>query len=167
VELFAVNAENIAIVLVLLAVANSAPVVAKNFLGRAADWPVDFGWRFVDGQPLFGRSKTFRGLLVAVALAAGAAPMMGLSWRIGAATAAASMAGDLLSSFVKRRLRLAPSSMAPVLDQLPESLFGAVAAGCDLPLGPRDIAICVGVFTLGQMIVSRGAYALGLRNEPY
>ena len=164
---FAVNSENIAIVLILLTAANGAPVIARNFLGRAAAWPIDFGWRFVDGQPLFGRSKTFRGLFVAIALAAGAAPMMGLSWRIGAAVAAASMAGDLLSSFVKRRLGLAPSSMAPVLDQLPESLFGALAVSWAFPLGARDIAICVAVFTVGQMIVSRVAYALGLRNEPY
>jgi CDP-2,3-bis-(O-geranylgeranyl)-sn-glycerol synthase len=161
------NAENIAIVLILLAAANSAPVIAGNFLQRTAAWPVDFGWRFVDGQPLFGRSKTYRGLVVAVAVAAGAAPMVGVSWRIGAVAAGGSMAGDLLSSFVKRRLRLAPSSMAPLLDQLPESLFGAVAASWDLPLGARDIAVCVAVFTVGQMIVSRVAYALGLRSEPY
>ncbi len=161
------DAGNIAIVLVLLTAANSAPVLARHFLAEAAAWPIDFGWTFVDGQPLFGRSKTFRGLVVAVVVAAGAAPMIGLSWRIGAATAAASMAGDLLSSFVKRRLRLAPSSMAPVLDQLPESLFGALAASCGLPLGLRDIVVCVAIFCIGQMIVSRIAYALGLRNEPY
>ncbi len=161
------NGENIAIVLVLLAVANSAPVVARNFLGQTAAWPIDFGWTFVDGQPLLGRSKTIRGLVVAIVLTACAAPIMGLSWRAGAALAAASMTGDLLSSFIKRRLRLAPSSMAPVLDQLPESLFGALAASCGLPLRPHDIAVCVVVFTVGQMIVSRVAYALGLRNEPY
>jgi hypothetical protein len=142
-------------------------VIARNFLGQAAAWPIDFGWRFADGQPLFGRSKTIRGLVVAIVLTAGAAPMIGLSWRIGAATAAASMAGDLLSSFVKRRLRLAPSSMAPVLDQLPESLFGALAARCGLPLDLRDIVVCVAVFTAGQVILSRLAYAFGLRDEPY
>jgi CDP-archaeol synthase len=162
-----VHVELVAIVLALLAIANSAPVIARNFLAEVAAWPIDFGWTFVDGQPLFGRAKTIRGLVVAVALAACAAPMTGLSWRIGAATAGASMAGDLLSSFVKRRLRLAPSSMAPVLDQLPESLFGALAASCGLPLGPRDIIVCVAIFCIGQMIVSRIAYALGLRNEPY
>ncbi len=161
------NAENIAIVLVLLAVANSAPVIAMNLFAQAGAWPVDFGWTFVDGQALLGPSKTIRGLVVAVALTACAAPMMGLSWRVGAATAAASMAGDLLSSFVKRRLRLAPSSMATVLDQLPESLFGTLAARCGLPLGLSDIVVCVAIFCIGQMIVSRIAYAVGLRTEPY
>ncbi|WP_374548113.1 CDP-archaeol synthase [Rhodoblastus sp.] len=161
------NVENVTIVLVLLTAANSAPVIAKCVLGQAAAWPVDFGLVFVDGQPLFGRSKTFRGLVVAVAFAAGAAPMMGLAWRVGAATAAASMTGDLFSSFVKRRLRLAPSSMAPILDQLPEALFGTLAAACVLPLRPAEIAVCVAAFIVGQMVVSRAAYALGLRNEPY
>ena len=39
---------------------------------------------------------------------------------IGLLVAATAMAGDLLSSFLKRRLALAPSSQAIGLDQIPE-----------------------------------------------
>src|ERR1017187_1816717 len=84
----------------LLTLANGAPVVAKKVFGGRFSLPLDCGVRFFDGRPLFGPSKTFRG--IAVAMAAGAA-----------------MAGDLSSSFVKRRLNRPPSSQAQGLDQIP------------------------------------------------
>ena len=154
-------------VLALLALANGAPVVAKDLFAGAAAWPIDFGRTFVDGRPVLGSSKTIRGVVVAVAVSACAAPLMGLSWRLGAAVAAASMAGDLVSSFIKRRLGLAPSSMALGLDQIPEALFGAMAASMALPLSPGDIAVSVLAFFVGQVIASRVSHALGLRAEPY
>src|SRR5262245_41551300 len=98
-------------ILVLLLVANGTPVLARNLSGAWFNWPLDLGMRFVDGQPLLGRSKTFRGVVVALLATATVAPLLGLSWQLGALTASASMAGDLLSSFVKRRLMLVPSSM--------------------------------------------------------
>jgi len=162
-----VHVELIAPVLVLLALANGAPVVAKDLFAGAAAWPIDLGRTFFDGQPVLGKSKTFRGVAVAVAVSACAAPLMGFSWRVGAAVAAASMAGDLVSSFTKRRLNMAPSSMALGLDQIPEALFGAVAGRMALPLSAGDILVCVLAFSAGQLIISRVSHALGLRAEPY
>ena len=80
-----------------------------------------------DGHALLGRSKTWRGLASAILLAACVAVLIGLPWQLGALAAASAMAGDCLSSFVKRRFRLEPSSMTLGLDQVPESLFPAVA----------------------------------------
>jgi CDP-2,3-bis-(O-geranylgeranyl)-sn-glycerol synthase len=51
------------------------------------------------------------------------APIIGLEWNIGAVVGSAAMAGDLFSSFVKRRVHLPASSRATGLDQIPESLF--------------------------------------------
>jgi hypothetical protein len=59
------------------------------------------------------------------------------------------MAGDLLSSFVKRRLNLPPSSRATGLDQIPESLLPALVCRGALSSSGLDIAICVGVFLVG------------------
>ena len=157
----------ILLALVLLAVANSAPVVASWIFGRTAAWPLDFNRVFHDGQPVFGPSKTIRGVVVAITGTACAAPLIGLSWRSGALIAAASMAGDLLSSFVKRRLRMPPSSRAPFLDQIPESLFGALAARLALPLTPPDIVVTTLVFFAAQVVFSRLSYQIGLRKEPY
>ncbi len=42
---------------------------------------------------------------------------------LGMAFAALSLAADAASSFVKRRLRLAPGAEVPALDQIPEALL--------------------------------------------
>ena len=51
---------------ILLMLANGTPVVAKKSLGERFAYPLDRGVEFVDGRPLFGRSKTMRGVLLAV-----------------------------------------------------------------------------------------------------
>src|SRR5690606_30812914 len=109
--------------LCLLGAANGAPVVAAKLLGARFGRPLDGGWRFVDGRPLFGPSKTWRGLVVAVAGGAVVAVPLGWSWQLGAGVALAAMAGDLISSFIKRRLGLPSSSMCLGLDQVPEALL--------------------------------------------
>ncbi|MCC7047584.1 MAG: CDP-archaeol synthase [Alphaproteobacteria bacterium] len=153
--------------LVLLAAANGTPVFAKKLLGERFAWPLDGGLRFVDGQPLVGRSKTLRGVVLAVAVAAAIAPPIGLDWSTGAIVGALAMAGDLFSSFVKRRLRLVPSSMALGLDQVPESLFPLLACRISLSLTWADIVACVAVFLFGELAISRLLYRLGIRDRPY
>ena len=49
------------------------------------------------------------------------APLLGLPWVIGFVVSGAAMLGDVLSSFIKRRLKLSASSQAVGIDQLPES----------------------------------------------
>ena len=50
-------------VLILLLVANGAPIIIKRVLGQTWNWPIDSGLRLGDGEPLFGKSKTYRGIL--------------------------------------------------------------------------------------------------------
>ena len=59
--------------LILLAVANGTPVIAKLILGDKFAAPVDGGALFADGRPWFGPSKTIRGLVLAVLATTGAA----------------------------------------------------------------------------------------------
>jgi hypothetical protein len=120
-----------------------------------------------DGHPLLGGSKTWRGLAAAIVLATCAAVIIGLPWPAGAITGASAMAGDCLSSFVKRRMALEPSSMSIGLDQVPESLFPAVASSVYLPLGLTDVIAIVLVFSVGVLVMSRLFYTVGLRDRPY
>ena len=153
--------------LILISAANGAPVVSARMLGRHFAGPIDGGVVLRDGHPLLGRSKTWRGLAVAVVLAACVAVLIGLPWQAGAVIGASAMVGDCLSSFVKRRLTFEPSSMALGLDQVPESLLPAVASVVFLPLTFGDIVAIVLVFSLGELAVSRLLYAVGLRDRPY
>jgi CDP-2,3-bis-(O-geranylgeranyl)-sn-glycerol synthase len=51
--------------LVLLMLANGTPVIAKKLLGDRYSYPLDGNLTFADGRPLFGRSKTIRGIVLA------------------------------------------------------------------------------------------------------
>lgn len=153
--------------LILIAVANGGPVLSERMLGRRFADPIDGGVVLRDGHPLLGRSKTWRGLAAAIVLAACTAVLIGLPWQAGALIGASAMAGDCLSSFVKRRLALEPSSMALGLDQVPEALVPAVASGVFLPLEFSDIVAIVLLFFVGELAISRLFFAFGLRDRPY
>ena len=151
----------------LLAVANGAPVIATRIFGQRFSCPLDGGVEFVDRKPLLGKSKTVRGIVVSILLSALAAPLLGLGWKIGVVVGSAAMAGDLVSSFVKRRLNLTPSSRATGLDQIPESLFPLLACRGALALSILDIGFGVAIFFVGEVVLSRLLYKAHIRDRPY
>ena len=153
--------------LILLVVANGTPVLAKKLLGAAFARPLDGGALFVDGQPILGPSKTIRGIVVSVLATSICGALMGLGWKIGTLVAIFAMAGDLFSSFAKRRLRLHSSSMAIGLDHIPESLFPLLASQMLLPLSILDIVAGVTIFLVGAVMLSPLLFKLNLRDKPH
>jgi CDP-2,3-bis-(O-geranylgeranyl)-sn-glycerol synthase len=153
--------------LILLMLANGAPVIVKKMLGGHYSYPLDGDLTFADGRPIFGRSKTIRGIALAVLVTMAGAPLIGLGWRIGLLVGSFAMAGDLLSSFCKRRLGLPSSSRASGLDQIPESLLPLLACRDLLGLTSADILVCVVMFVVGEVVLSRLLYAFRLRDRPY
>jgi len=153
--------------LVLMTLANGTPIVAKKIFGPRFSFPLDAGTIFFDGRPVFGASKTMRGIVVSILITSAIAPFIGLDLTIGAIVASSAMAGDLFSSFVKRRLNFPPSSQALGLDQVPESLFPMLACRDALSLTIADIALGVGIFFIGELILSRLLFRAHLRDEPY
>ena len=77
------------------------------------------------------------------------------------------MAGDLFSSFLKRRLNLPPSSKATGLDQVPKSLIPLLACRAVVDTSAADIVVAAGVFFVGEVVFARLFYALKLRDRPY
>ena len=157
----------IAEILILLTIANGAPVVAKKILGKRLNWPLDGGAKFFDGRPVFGASKTIRGVVLAVFATTLAAPILGLPWQIGAAVGAFAMIGDLCSSFAKRRLNRPLHSRATGIDQIPESLFPLLAVACALSLSAADVIAGTAAFFVGEILLSRVLYRVHLRDRPY
>lgn len=153
--------------LALLTLANGTPVIAKKILGNVLAHPLDAGATLSDGQPLLGRSKTVRGIVLSIVVTSLGAPWIGLDWTAGLIVAVMAMIGDLISSFTKRRMKLAPSSMVLGLDQVPESLLPALVSRLVLPLTILDIVIVTVVFFLGELAVSRVLFALAIRDRPY
>lgn len=153
--------------LLLLALANGAPVLVKKLFGSHAALPIDAGVQFWDGRPLFGTAKTVRGVVSSIVVTAAVSPLLGVSAGVGSLAAGTAMVGDLFSSFVKRRLGFPPSTQAIGLDQIPESLFPLLACKSMLSLTFVDIVLCVGIFLIGELIASRLLYRLQVRDQPY
>jgi len=153
--------------LALLIVANGVPILARNLLGKRWGGALDAGLPFVDGRPLLGRSKTVRGVLCTIVVTGAVAPVLGISPGQGCLLGALSMSGDLISSFVKRRLGLEPSSRALGLDQVPESLMPLLLMKESLGLvWPEILRITVLFFVL-ELALSPLLYRLGIRDRPY
>ena len=151
--------------LVFLLVANGAPIIARNLLGSRGNWPVDCGRIFVDGRPLLGPSKTIRGLLAAVCASAIAALFFGVPAVIGALFGLYTMAGDLVASFLKRRLGLPSSRSALGLDQGLEALCPVLVLRQHWSLSLADIIAVVVVFFVLEIVVSRVLFKLHIRQQ--
>ena len=153
--------------LLLLGLANTAPLVAKRWLGSRWATPLDGGLEFFDGRPLLGASKTVRGALVAIVATALGAPILGLPVITGAMLGAGAMLGDALSSFIKRRMGTAPSTRATGLDQIPEALVPLLFLQETLGLTWTQIAAITTLFFVLEIPLAWLSHRWGLRDQPF
>lgn len=154
-------------ILVLVGIANFAPILATRVLGTRLGMPLDGGLTLWDGRRLFGSGKTLRGVLASVLCTAAIAPLLAVDAALGAALGFAAMLGDVFASFCKRRLGLRAHARAPGLDQVPEVLLPLLLLRPWLSLSWREVAIVVLVFVLLDVVLSRVLYHLSIRERPY
>jgi hypothetical protein len=141
--------------LFLLIVANGAPVLLGLLLGRRCNQALDGGHLFFDKRPWFGASKTIRGVLAAIIASTLCAPLIGFSYTYGALFGGLAMLGDLLSSFIKRRLGFPSSCSRPGLDQLPETLLPLLVLQPTHKATVPEMALVVTVFIVIDLLLSR------------
>jgi len=153
--------------LLLLNVANGAPVIASKVLGNRLARPMDNGLKLSDGYRLLGNTKTWRGLFSAIFFTTAVAILCGLEPLTGVLFGMLTMTGDLLASFIKRRLGNVESSRARGLDTVPESLLPLCLLKDSLALNFVDIILIVGLFFLCEELISPVLYKLHIRNQPY
>lgn len=110
-------------------VANGTPVL---FAGRV---PLDFG-RKLDGKPIFGRHKTVSGtaagIIGGLVVTAMEYAMFSYPVALGVALTVGAISGDLIGSFIKRRMDVREGSNVPIMDQYLFFVFALVFA---LPIG--------------------------------
>ncbi len=152
---------------VMLVLANGAPVVAAALLKKRWSAPVDGGRLWRDGRPVLGNSKTWRGVVSGALACALFALMTGLGFVFGLLFGLLGLAGDMLSSFIKRRLGLASSARALGLDQIPEALLPMLLAMWWLPVSLWVVLLVVVLFTLSNIYGSPLLYRLGIRRQPH
>jgi hypothetical protein len=151
----------------LIIIANGTPVFMRFCLKKRLETAIDLGATLPDGQRLFGASKTWRGLVGAILITSLVGWLMGYSAWLGCAVAMLALLGDLFSSFIKRRLALKPGSMAPLLDQIPESLLPAYILMHQFNLDSMDVLFLVICFVITELLLSRLFFMLGVRKTPY
>ncbi|MEM1938479.1 MAG: CDP-2,3-bis-(O-geranylgeranyl)-sn-glycerol synthase [Acidilobaceae archaeon] len=156
------------IVILPAMVANATPVLSKGKI------PIDFNKKFIDGRRLLGDGKTWEGLIVGLTAGTITGLILALIMResilieIGILASLGAMIGDIIASFIKRRLRLERGEPAPILDQL-NFYIGAVIvlyiAGYRFTLAILLIlAIISGLLHILANIV---AYKLKLKRVPW
>jgi len=151
--------------------ANGAPVLFGG--GR----PIDGGKKFLDGKPIFGPHKTIRGFasgLIIGTFVGWVQEAYGLSvglpqgnMILGFALSLGALMGDLLGSFIKRRMNLEPGKHLPLSDQLD---FVLTALLFSLPIKPPSImdALIIVVLTVPiHFLVNIMAYILRLKKTPW
>ena len=153
--------------LFLVTLANGVPVLGKKVFGARFSLPVDTGTIAPDHQALFGSSKTLRGVLLSVLFTAVAGRVLGFPFGTAALIGSGAMAGDLFSSFCKRRLRFPASSQAIGLDQVPESLFPLLLCKKAFSLSVLDLILSVIGFFVIEIGVSKVLHRFHLRDQPY
>lgn len=154
-------------VLLLIIIANGAPIIARHIFRSHFDDPLDLGLNFFDKRPIFGPTKTMRGIFMAVMVTPVAAHYMDINWFTGFLIGLYAMFGDLFSSFVKRRKGFEPSEMAFGLDQVPESLFPLLALMTHFEFSLIEVLAMVGVFAIVELVFSRILFYLHIRLRPY
>jgi CDP-2,3-bis-(O-geranylgeranyl)-sn-glycerol synthase len=126
--------------------ANAAPVI---FGGGA---PIDAGKKFLDGKPVLGSHKTFRGFLAGLVIGTSVGFVQYIFFQysdffqevlqfqfsilLGFMLSLGALVGDLIESFFKRRLGLRPGSPLLIADQLD---FVVVALLFSLTISPPPL----------------------------
>ena len=141
--------------LLLIVVANLAPIVGQRMLRNRFATPLDCGLHFLDGRPLLGPSKTWRGYVFSILITSACAWIEGLDVATGLIFALAVLLGDSVTSFIKRRLGLVPGGHAPGLDQVLESLLPLLVVQQRFDLGLSGILGVVLTFIILNLIFWR------------
>jgi CDP-2,3-bis-(O-geranylgeranyl)-sn-glycerol synthase len=145
--------------------ANAAPVLAGG------GPPLDFGKKFLDGKPIFGKNKTFRGFFfgLAIGVIVGLVEnvLFGYPLLFSVLSPLGALVGDLSGAFLKRRLNIAPGGLFPVIDQI-DFVIGALLFSLPLSMIYWELAVAVLIITPPiHLFTNFLAYKLKLKNNPW
>jgi CDP-2,3-bis-(O-geranylgeranyl)-sn-glycerol synthase len=147
--------------------ANAIPVITGGGL------PIDFGRKFVDGKPIFGKNKTFRGFFsgLAVGMIIGFVESIFLDHPVtlGLLLSLGALFGDLTGAFVKRRLGLSPGDLLPFVDQF-DFIVGAILFSLPIFLQILSFQLVITVLVVTppiHLLTNFAAYKLGLKSNPW
>jgi len=160
-------------------IANAFPVIFGGGL------PIDMGKKLSDGKPVFGSHKTVRGFIAG--LIAGMLTSMvqtlvlpnsrfldfvlpfQFNMLVGSMIAFGALVGDLVHSFIKRRIGLVEGSPLPVADQL-DFVLGAILFSLPVSASPPHLltlALVIVITPPIHLFTNFVAYILGVKKTPW
>lgn len=140
--------------------ANAVPVIFGG--GR----PIDGGRNFRDGRPVLGPRKTFRGFFAGLIIGTLVGFLQG-HVLLGFMLSLGALTGDLVESFIKRRLGRPPGASFPVADQL-DFVLGALLFS--IPVAPPSLPVALTIVIVTppiHLLTNFLAYLLGVKKEPW
>lgn len=161
--------------------ANMAPVICKKI--PFLKYPMDFGAMF-RGKPLFGKNKTFRGLFFGVVFAVIVVYVQKLltfdpyfralgftdysNWvLLGILFGAGAIFGDMIESFFKRQLNIAPGKPFIPFDQT-DFVIGSLILVAFTGIVTWKMLITILILSpFLHIIVNHSAYYLKIRGEKW
>lgn len=155
------------LILIFLGWSNFLPILGRIVFKQRLSTPMDLGYRWIDNRYLLGPHKTWRGLVVSIIGSGLAGYVTPFGLVLGLKFAACSMFGDLISSFVKRRVGLKSGSRFFLLDQGIESLLPLWILKDSLFICWTEIILIVSSFTLLEIVLSPIFYMLHIRRNPH
>ena len=159
-------------------IANAFPVLFGG------DLPIDLGKKLPDGKPIFGSHKTYKGfaagliagVLVSVVQTVALQYIMLSDFTLpfyfniltGSMIALGALTGDLVHSFIKRRIRLAEGAPLPVADQL-DFVLGAISFSLLVSAPPPLLTgvIIIVITPPIHLLTNYVAYLLGAKKTPW
>jgi len=134
---------------------------------------MDFGRRFSDGKPIFGRNKTFRGFFAGLAIGTAVglveSSLFGYPFVFGLILSLGALFGDLAGAFMKRRLGLSPGDLLPIIDQI-DFIIGAVLFSFVFLYTLLSLELIVAVLILTppiHLLTNFLAYKSGFKSNPW
>ncbi len=161
-------------------VANAIPLICRRYVFRNPH-PIDFKKNFYDGRRLFGDNKSIEGFIAGII----AGTLIGLvygsyvrsqlsEWVFyGFSSGVGAMCGDLINSFIKRRIGMKPGQPFIPLDQI----SFVIGASVLIKVTRADLAInqelslvdfLVGLLLAGTLhpLTNYIAYLVGIKETP-
>jgi len=163
--------------------ANMAPVLGKGTLKQLAV-PIDAGktWK---GKPIFGKNKTWRGVVLAVILSTCVFLLQAYLYQfeaarkislidygtatvwIGVLLGLGAIAGDSVESFFKRRMNVKPGRPWRPFDQIDFTIGALVLTSIVYFPGWMNSAIIILISAIGHVFFSHLGYYLKLKKDKW
>jgi CDP-2,3-bis-(O-geranylgeranyl)-sn-glycerol synthase len=148
--------------------------------------PIDRNKKFFDGEPIFGPGKTIEGFIIGCFLGALIATIQMIAYNyipweqapvklyivnmspiLGFILGLGAMTGDLVGSFIKRRLKIERGGPAPLLDQ-EDFLIGALFfTFLFVNIRLEWVIILLLVTPIFHLVANIIAYLIKAKKEPY